>query len=167
LLLIRHGAVGYSGREGGAGDGLSTLGEMQARALARRLATREAGAVYTSSVRRSVETAEIVGEHLGSPIKVEPRLDPRPAAAPGMQAAALSACEDIVFAHPGRELAVVTHGPVIAALLRDVLGMPPGEGPPFIVDHCSLSVVEYEGGRAIVRSFNDTAHLEELASWAG
>ncbi|MGA7833644.1 MAG: histidine phosphatase family protein [Acidimicrobiales bacterium] len=68
LLLIRHGecvanALGLAG--GPIGDGgLTELGRHQAMALARRLAiTRElsnAGAFYTSTLPRAIETGEIL-----------------------------------------------------------------------------------------------------------
>jgi len=68
LLMVRHGesranAEGVAG--GPIGDGgLTDLGRRQARALAERLArSREldaAGALYTSTLPRAIETAEIV-----------------------------------------------------------------------------------------------------------
>ena len=68
LLMVRHGesranADGVAG--GPIGDGgLTDLGRRQARALAERLArSREldgASALYTSTLPRAIETAEIV-----------------------------------------------------------------------------------------------------------
>jgi broad specificity phosphatase PhoE len=70
LYLVRHGET-YSNREqrfqGQLDDPLSPAGQTQAEALGRWLAGRRVrvGAIYSSDLRRTAETAEIVGAHLG------------------------------------------------------------------------------------------------------
>jgi hypothetical protein len=43
------------------------------------------------------------------------------------------------------------------------LGVRAAEGWPFALDHCAISVLEFEGGPAVVAGLNDGAHLEGLA----
>lgn len=198
LLLIRHGAISYGGRVGGAEAGLNTLGELQARALGRRLMQRNVAAVYTSPLRRATDTAELLAQFLGAPVHVDERLlEVEPgdwgganergggtrsrrggqrakgsvmASVPGQPGEALGemavvVCEEIAFSHPGQEVAVVSDGGLLSALIGHFLGLPPPASGawPFVLDHCSLSVLELgpEGGR--VRCLNDTSHLEGLA----
>ena len=74
LLLARHGAIDWSGQIGAPNDGLNGLGRRQAEALAQRLAGQEVAALYSSTLKRAAETAEIVSRHLGLDICWEPRL---------------------------------------------------------------------------------------------
>ncbi len=63
ILLIRHGATVLSAEDRFAGStdvDLSDEGRRQARCLAERLAEQPLNAVYTSPLRRTVETATIV-----------------------------------------------------------------------------------------------------------
>jgi broad specificity phosphatase PhoE len=63
ILLIRHGATVLSAEDRFAGStdvDLSDEGRRQARCLAERLAEQPLTAVYTSPLRRTVETASIV-----------------------------------------------------------------------------------------------------------
>jgi len=79
LLLIRHGESqgNAEGRlQGHADFPLTALGREQARTLAERL-VREGWvltAIYTSDLHRAAETAEILGQALGAPVRVEERL---------------------------------------------------------------------------------------------
>ena len=79
LLLIRHGQSegNVAGRiQGQAEYPLSALGREQARRLAQRLAAEHDGiaAVYTSSLGRAVETAEILAQAVGVPVIPDDRL---------------------------------------------------------------------------------------------
>ena len=167
LLLVRHGAVSYSGRVGGVGDGLNTLGELQTQALARRLVEHSIAAVYTSPLARAVQTAAVLGQFLGAPVREDARLlewdpgEPREA----FRARVLAAADEIVFSHPGQEAAAVSHGDALSALIGHYLGLeaPAGSGWPFGLDHCAISVLDYDGESVAVRTLNDSAHLEGLA----
>jgi probable phosphoglycerate mutase len=79
LLLIRHGqSEGNAARciQGQAEYPLNALGREQARRLAQRLAAEHDGiaAVYTSSLGRAVETAEILAQAVGAPVIPDDRL---------------------------------------------------------------------------------------------
>lgn len=74
LLLARHGAIDWSGRMGAIEDGLSDLGRRQADALGDRLAHYEIAALYSSTLKRAVQTAEIISARTGLAIVPDPRL---------------------------------------------------------------------------------------------
>jgi broad specificity phosphatase PhoE len=168
LLLVRHGAVSYSGRVAGAEDGLNTLGELQAQALARRLVERNVAAIYTSPLARARQTAEVLGQLLGAPVREDARLQERDPAGERTEALrdrVLAAVDEIVFSHPGQEVVVVSDGGALSALVGHCLGLGAREpeGWPFALDHCAISVLEFDGESAVVSTLNDGAHLEGLA----
>lgn len=78
LLLLRHGETEWnlSGRwQGQAADTrLTELGRQQARRVAGRLRSYPIDAIYSSDLRRALETAEIVGQRLGMTPLAEPAL---------------------------------------------------------------------------------------------
>src|SRR4051812_30767011 len=53
---------------------LTELGRQQAQALATKLQGASVLAIYTSPIRRAVETAQIIGERLGVAYQIEPGL---------------------------------------------------------------------------------------------
>jgi probable phosphoglycerate mutase len=77
----------------------------------------------------------------------------------------LAAAEEIVFSHPGQEAVAVSHSGALSALIGHYLGLEvrTGSGWPFALDHCAITVLEFEGESATVRTLNDVAHLEGLA----
>ncbi|MGI6375063.1 MAG: histidine phosphatase family protein [Anaerolineae bacterium] len=77
LLLARHGAtaLNHAHRIIGSSDlPLSDVGHRQAERLARRLAIERPDALYTSPLRRAVETAAHVAAACGLPARVDERL---------------------------------------------------------------------------------------------
>ncbi len=77
FLLIRHGESVWNGErriQGNQDPPLSTRGRRQAELVARRLRVLlpQAGAVYTSPLRRAAETAEAVRAATGLPVFAEP-----------------------------------------------------------------------------------------------
>lgn len=77
LLLVRHGETDWNadGRLQGHTDRpLSDHGRRQARQLAEELAGDAIAAIYSSDLARARETAEIAGERLGLPVKLDPDL---------------------------------------------------------------------------------------------
>lgn len=77
LLLVRHGETDWNrdGRfQGHADPPLNATGRRQAAELAGVLAGDGIGAVYSSDLRRAVETAEIVARRLGLSVARDGRL---------------------------------------------------------------------------------------------
>jgi probable phosphoglycerate mutase len=90
----------------------------------------------------------------------EERWDVIPGAEPADRFAARTraAIERIARAHPGQVVAAVTHGGVIGQVLATAT-----RSSPFAfvaADNASISRLMVADGRWIVRTFNDTAHLE-------
>jgi broad specificity phosphatase PhoE len=77
LHCVRHGESVYNaeGRVQGQSDvPLSELGLRQSEAVAERLAALPVQALYSSPLRRAMQTAELVAEKLGLPIRTDDRL---------------------------------------------------------------------------------------------
>jgi broad specificity phosphatase PhoE len=79
LLLIRHGESEGNAAQRLQGQGeypLSELGREQARRLADRLSKvyDDIAVIYTSSLSRAVETAQILAEAVGAPVVPDDRL---------------------------------------------------------------------------------------------
>jgi broad specificity phosphatase PhoE len=77
ILLVRHGAFDglgeeLSGRPPGAG--LNALGRTQSQRLAAWASAQRIAGLYSSPLRRTRETASILGDALGLPVQVEDRL---------------------------------------------------------------------------------------------
>ena len=80
ILLARHGETDWNreGRIQGVADvPLSAAGREQADELAAALGARPIGAVYSSDLRRAVETAEPLAERLGVQVRRTPALRER------------------------------------------------------------------------------------------
>lgn len=75
FYLVRHGAIPYE--QGGGDPGLSETGLAQARQTGRYLARCAIGALYSSPLRRALETARCIGTELGLPVRVDAALRER------------------------------------------------------------------------------------------
>ncbi|MEA2655913.1 MAG: 2,3-bisphosphoglycerate-dependent phosphoglycerate mutase [Chloroflexota bacterium] len=167
IWLVRHGDC-YEGMAEGSDPPLSPLGRTQASRLADRVQRAGASVFYASPMRRAVETAHIIG---GDDVHEDERLveidlelgddstlhfkESRASVIDRMR----SANEDIVAAHPGEHVVVVTHGIALMAYISDVLHLEPGQMRllPF---YTSVSVVRALGKVRMVGTIADTAHLE-------
>jgi 2,3-bisphosphoglycerate-dependent phosphoglycerate mutase len=77
LYCVRHGESLYNaeGRVQGQSDvALSEFGRSQSAAVAEALAEKSLDALYSSPLRRAMETAEVVARRTGLPIQTDPRL---------------------------------------------------------------------------------------------
>ena len=77
LLLARHAETDWNREQrwqGHADPPLNEAGRAQARSLAQSLGTRPFEALYSSDLARARETAEIVGERLQLPVRLDRRL---------------------------------------------------------------------------------------------
>ena len=183
LLLIRHARpLRVESVDGPADPGLSDLGQRQAEALATWLAPERIEAVYTSPLRRSVETAEPVGEALGLAVTPDEALaeydadamayipieelraagDPRWMEGPddiaGFQARVVEGVDRLAAAHPSQRIALVCHGGVINVVVSAVLGI--GPRMIFLPAYTSISrVLVASTGERSLESLNETGHL--------
>ena len=187
LILVRHGSQQPDDR--GDGDpALSETGKREARQVADYLARAAVDAIYTSPLRRAVETAAplasalalravvcygVVEYHPGAidytaldHYKAENYAAAQAALAEfGNQAdlelfrmRVIDALESIVADHPDERVAVFCHTSVVNAWGCAVLGLP---SRPFInVAHGSISrFLCGSAGASFVSSLNETQHL--------
>jgi broad specificity phosphatase PhoE len=61
--------------------------------------------------------------------------------------------------HPHGDVLCVTHGGVIQVAILDVVGRSSAGLFPFLIENCSLTVIQRANGRAVVTTVNDTCHL--------
>lgn len=186
LLLIRHGeSQNNRDGSGGADSSLTDLGAAQSQRLARWLgANLKPTALYSSTMLRAKQTAEIIAPALKLPISF--RSDLREAnfditqvyesftapafaigAAPrpiekmpppyvDFEKRVAGAFREIVSAHPLGLIAVVTHGIVIATLLRSIFG---SHQVSVNADNTSLSLLRWHNARWYLVYANRREHL--------
>jgi alpha-ribazole phosphatase len=65
-----------------------------------------------------------------------------------------AAVDDAVAAHPGRTVALVSHGGVIRAALAVALGLPDDRAFALDVGYARISVVDWFDGTPVVRLVN-------------
>jgi broad specificity phosphatase PhoE len=126
-----------------------------------------APAIYSSPFRRAVETARIIGGDVHEdPRLVEIELELVEDGALDFKETSdsvgvrmRSAIDEIVEAHPGEHVVVVTHGVALMAYISDVLRFGPGQ-LRLLPYFTSVSVVRALGDMRMVGSIADTAHLE-------
>ncbi len=78
IVLVRHGVTDWNRErrfQGRADIPLNADGVAQAHELAERLEGEELSLAYASPLRRALETAEILGSHLGIDVRAEPALE--------------------------------------------------------------------------------------------
>jgi 2,3-bisphosphoglycerate-dependent phosphoglycerate mutase len=166
IWLVRHGDC-YEGMAEGTNPPLSPLGRSQAERLAERVRRAGAAAIYSSPFRRAVETARIIGEDVHEdPRLVEIELElgedgllDFKESPESVVERMRSAIDDIVVAHPGQHVVVVTHGVALMAYITDVLRLEPGQ-IRLLPYYTSVSIVRALGDRRMVGGIADTAHLE-------
>ena len=166
IWLVRHGDC-YEGMAEGSDPPLSALGRGQAERLAERVRRVGTSAIYSSPHRRALETARILGDDVHEDSRlVEIELDLGEDGTLKFKESAASvvermraAIDDIVEAHPGQHVVVVTHGVALMAYISDVLHLQPGQ-IRLLPYYTSVSVVRALGGLRMVGGIADTAHLE-------
>ncbi len=78
VYVARHGETTWNAEmriQGRSDPGLSPKGEAQSLALLARLKDQPISTIYTSTLQRSIRTAEPVARHLGLTIHPQPELD--------------------------------------------------------------------------------------------
>lgn len=181
LYLIRHGQYDSAANDH-LGGSLNDLGRQQAACTAQALRHLPVSAIHCSSLRRAVQTADIIAaafegvlpqttERLWECIPtIPPRLTHYFSGRNALNDEALADCkcklDEFYEAHfkPARgeekhEL-VVCHGNVIRYLVSRVMEAPPDTWATMLVHNCGISriVIESERKRFVV-SHNDFGHL--------
>jgi broad specificity phosphatase PhoE len=215
LFLVRHGATSHSAEDRFAGStdiDLSDEGREQARRLAQRLADDRVRAVYASPLRRTVDTATILGAPHGlKPVprdalreishgrweglrraEVEERFpeeyaaweeDPFTFAPEGgesgldVMARALPGIREIVVAHEGQNVIVVSHKATLRLVISSLLGFDArGYRDRLDQSPACLNVLDFKDPvRARLMLFNDVSHYADhpgrprlhLSKWWG
>lgn len=186
LCLLRHGESTWNAEkriQGQLDPPLSALGRLQAVRVAARLAKEHWDAIYSSDLQRARQTAQAVADATGLPVHLDPALreqgqgkregmlaeeakllypDPdapevgrEPVAA--LTARAIAALERIRDAHPGQRVIVVSHGALLAAFLRAVLGI---EGK-IVMENTACTVVHWDGTAWQCSTYLDVSHLQD------
>ena len=189
LLLIRHGETALNAARvlQPADTCLSARGVEQAEALARRLASMGVAAIISSDLPRALRTAAAIATATGAPIETSALLQERnygdwrgrpydgleadpltmQEAPPGGESAAAFAQRVArAFAHLVQRhstvrgnLAIVTHGLVIRALLATHTRLLEGMPPRTHLSNTGLSIVEAQPPHRATL-LNCTRHLE-------
>lgn len=176
--------------QGHSDSPLTADGEAQARALAPRIrALCTATALYCSDLHRARRTAELIAVPSHHQVTPDPQLRERgygiyegrsrdevqqaiPAAdadyaPPGGESQhqlldrVAAAFDAIAARHPGERVVAVSHGGVLIAFAKHVLGLPQTAPRRFHIHNTSLSVFERDDtGEWNVRTLGDLAHLE-------
>jgi len=166
IWLVRHGDC-YEGMAEGSDPPLSALGRTQAARLAERVNRVGATAVYSSPFRRAVETARTISNDVQEDDRLveiqlelgdDGNLEFKESAASVVERMR-SAIDDIVAAHPGEHVVVVTHGVALMAYISDVLHLEAGR-LRLLPYYTSVSVVRALGDVRMVSTIADTAHLD-------
>lgn len=189
LILIRHGLPERNDQS--SDPDLSPEGHDQARKVATWLAHEGADAVWSSPMRRAVQTAQPYADHLGHgirqhegvaefdrdsgsyiPMEVLKRENYEAwlAFAKGehamdieaFSAAVVGALEEVIAAHQGQRVAVFCHGGVINVWTAHILGM----APRLFFEPGYTSVHRYmcaRSGQRNVVALNERAHLRATA----
>lgn len=168
VVMVRHGDC-YDGLDDTRDDPeLSRAGREQARRLGERLRRVELDAVYSSPLRRALETARAIRHE----VVVDPRLievetetgsgyvhvREQPEQVVARMSAAVA---DAVARHPGGRVVLVGHGVAILNYLADVMRVEQGR-LRLLPYYTSLNVVRILGDRRMAGSLSDVAHLEGL-----
>jgi len=165
---------------------LSVRGREQATALASRLGRRGIGALYSSPLRRTRETAEALATATGLPIIEDPRLReveiagvgpvgmhdlaeiaianggwshlPGTESSQAIRERMTIAIDALVAANAGARVAVFTHAGAINSYVAGLLGLKSDFFFP--TGNTSISIVRAREERRLLVSLNDIAHLE-------
>ena len=168
---------------------LSERGRLQAAALATRLTPRGLGALYSSPMRRTRETADALAAATRLPVTEDARLREVEIAGvgpvgmhdlaeiaiahggwshlPGTESSAAirtrmqAAIDAIVATNAGVRVAVVSHAGAINAYIAHLLGLQSDFFFP--TGNTSISIVRARDERRLLFSLNDIAHLERPA----
>jgi 2,3-bisphosphoglycerate-dependent phosphoglycerate mutase len=166
IWLVRHGDS-YHEMTDTVDPALSSVGREQARRLGERVRRNQHAAVYSSPLRRAMQTARAISDDVVVDDRlVEMALDIDEDGTLNFKettesavARMRSALDDMVAAHPGERVIAVTHAAAIVACLTDVMRLEAGQ-LRILPYYTSISTVRVLGDRRVLGGLGDVAHLE-------
>ena len=166
IWLIRH-ADCYRDMTEVSDPPLSAYGREQAQRLGERVRRNPPAAVYSSPLRRAIETAQAITDHFTEDDRlVEMALEISEDGTLDFQETHDSAVarmrgviDEVVQAHNGERVILLCHAASIVACLTDVMRLEPGQ-LRLLPYYTSISTVRVLGDRQMVGSLGDIAHLE-------
>jgi len=166
IWLVRHGDS-YHEMTDTVDPALSSVGREQARRLGERVRRMKHAAVYSSPLRRAMETARAISDdvvvddrlvEMALEIDEDGTLDFKETTESAV-ARMRGALDDMVAAHPSERVIAVAHAAAIVALLTDVMRLEAGQ-LRILPYYTSISTVRVLGDRRILGGLGDVAHLE-------
>ena len=171
LIFLRHGQ--YDAETGGL---LTVLGREQARLAGTYLQNLKFDLVWSSTLPRARETADIVSDHLGGMkvrhtgllreglyTKVEGYDVPASERREDRARADAAYAKIVRMSRTDRTELVVCHGNLIRYFMCRVLHTPIAKWLRMTTSHCGLSrVVVRDTGAVRVVSYNETSHLPSM-----
>lgn len=170
IYLVRHGQ--YDEQDDGS---LTSLGRKQAALAGKALRAHRISQIWTSTLRRAIETTEIVHESFPNvPVKstkllceaIPTRIPRIPKFAPAARIQQDRLRADRAFEQvfrpvkKSRSTLVVAHGNIIRYFMCKALGIAPTTWVKLGSTHCSITEIVIEpSGYMRLRSFNETQHL--------
>jgi serine/threonine-protein phosphatase PGAM5 len=183
LYLARHGEYETTDAADPEDGELTEIGRQQSELLGERLEGIPFSAIHHSPLRRAVQTAEIVAEHLpGVPLLSSELLEECIPAVPDRQLLTSSQAEffehlpaQLVAAGPGQAAAaiqayagpvmvdrcelIISHGNLINWFVAQALEAPDHAWLGMLDYNCALTVIMYFPDRTKLISYNDMGHL--------
>lgn len=168
LLFLRHGQ--YEAENGGV---LTELGREQARLAGRYLENVTVDRIWSSTLPRAKETAEIVSRHLGGMrvwstgllregiyTRVEGYIVPASERRQDCARADAAYAKIVRKSRTDRTELVVCHGNLIRYFMCRALQTPIAKWTRMTTSHCALSrVMVRQTGAVRLVSYNETSHL--------
>jgi len=179
IHLVRHGQTAQGDPSDELGNGLTSLGQRQARRVTLRLSRLPVSVIHYSTLRRAAETAHIIAEQF-------PGIPARPSrllweCIPGLPVTVRKDYPDISrreaerdWQRTGRAFAkyfrparggdrheiIVAHGNLIRYFALRALGVTPGLWMQTDIRNCGLSEIHIESdGVTMLIALNDTGHI--------
>nr|EGQ39939.1 MAG: fructose-2,6-bisphosphatase [Candidatus Nanosalinarum sp. J07AB56] len=192
LTMCRHGRTDYNDSgivQGQLETEINETGEQQAEALAERLSTREFDAVYSSTMKRALQTARVVNERHGLEINQVDALREVERAEYGgepfddmVEDIRASDKEDYLWKPDGGEsleelkhrvlgfmekvaqsqhddVLAIAHGGPIKVLVPGVMGHTSKRSYQVRTDNCSVNELAHNGRYWEIELLNDTSHI--------
>ncbi|MEJ5197715.1 MAG: histidine phosphatase family protein [Anaerolineae bacterium] len=192
LIFVRHGQSLYNRDNASVAEdsGLTALGWQQAHLVADWLGHNyEADALLCSSLRRAIQTAEVIGPQLGLQPEIWPGLDetrlPYWTEFPTAPDAPLAGWDRpwqpdatnapmytrfrqqlretlaaIMERYLGRTVVIVSHGGTIGTIIRSLFG---GHQMPIFTENGGVTHLVWQEGRWRLISHNERAHLGDAS----